>query len=82
MEKNSRDIICCLHKKIRTLKQSLKPLLMAAILGKLLTKNRQFQMLITFEPFIRFLQMKAQKSSYIELYLMVKKQQASPVIDF
>jgi hypothetical protein len=35
----------------------------AAILGKLLTKNRQFQMLITFEPFIRFLQMKAQKSS-------------------
>jgi hypothetical protein len=38
--------------KIRTLKQSLKPLLMAAILGKLLTKNRQFQMLITFEPFI------------------------------
>jgi hypothetical protein len=40
-------------------KQSLKPLLMAAILGKLLTKNRQFQMLITFEPFIRFLQMKA-----------------------
>jgi hypothetical protein len=27
--------------KIRTLKQSLKPLLMAAILGKLLTKNRQ-----------------------------------------
>jgi hypothetical protein len=26
--------------------------------------------------------MKAQKSSYIELYLMVKKQQASPVIDF
>jgi hypothetical protein len=32
-------------------------------LGKLLTKNRQFQMLITFEPFIRFLQMKAQKSS-------------------
>jgi hypothetical protein len=81
-KKQSRDIICCLHKKIRTLKQSLKPLLMAAILGKLLTKNRQFQMLITFEPFIRFLQMKAQKSSYIELYLMVKKQQASPVIDF
>jgi hypothetical protein len=37
--------------------------LMVAILGKLLTKNRQFQMLITFEPFIRFLQMKAQKSS-------------------
>jgi hypothetical protein len=33
----------------------LKPLLMAAILGKLLTKNRQFQMLITFEPFIQFL---------------------------
>jgi hypothetical protein len=55
---------------------------MVAILGKLLTKNRQFQMLITFETFIRFLQMKAQKSSYIELYLMVKKQQASPVIDF
>jgi hypothetical protein len=43
VEKNkSRDIICCLHKKIRTLKQSLKLLLMAAILGKLLTKNRQF----------------------------------------
>jgi hypothetical protein len=38
-------------------------IMMAAILGKLLTKNRQFQMLITFEPFIRFLQMKAQKSS-------------------
>ena len=35
---------------------------MAAILGKLLTKNRQFQMLITFEPFVRFLQMKAQHS--------------------
>jgi hypothetical protein len=32
--------------KIRTLKQSLKPLLMVAILGKLLTKNRQFQMLL------------------------------------
>jgi hypothetical protein len=80
MEKNkSRDIICCLHKKIRTLKQSLKPLLMAAILGKLLTKNRQFQMLITFEPFIRFLQMKAQKSSYIELYLMVKKRSTYPL---
>jgi hypothetical protein len=41
----------------------LKPLLMAAIFGKLSTKNRQFQMLITFEPFIRFLQMKAQSSS-------------------
>jgi hypothetical protein len=31
---------------------------MAAILGKLLTKNSQFQMLTTFEPFIRFLQKK------------------------
>jgi hypothetical protein len=34
---------------------------MVAILGKLLTKNRQFQMLITFEPFIRFLQLKVGK---------------------
>jgi hypothetical protein len=32
-------------------------------LGKLLTKNNQFQMLITFEPFIRFLQMNVQNSS-------------------
>jgi hypothetical protein len=42
MEKNkSRDIICCLHKKIRTLKQSLKPLLMAAILGKFNTLGQE-----------------------------------------
>ena len=63
MEKNKSRHYLLFAQKIRTLKQSLKPLLMVAILGKLLTKNRQFQMLITFEPFIRFLQMKAQKSS-------------------
>ena len=79
MEKNKVETLSAVCTKNQNSK---KPLLMVAILGKLLTKNRQVQMLITFEPFIRFLQMKAQKSSYIELYLMVQKQQASPVIDF
>jgi hypothetical protein len=59
MEKKKSRHYLLFAQKIRTLKQSL----MAAILGKLLTKNWQFQMLITFEPFIRFLQMKAQNSS-------------------
>ena len=59
MEKKKSRHYLLFAQKIRTLKQSL----MAAILGKLLTKNWQLQMLITFEPFIRFLQMKAQNSS-------------------
>ena len=64
-EKTKVETISAVYTKNQNskIKQSLKPLLMTAILGKLLTKNRQFQMLITFEPFIRFLQLKVQNPS-------------------
>ena len=39
-------------------------------------------MLINFEPFIQIFQTKVQNSSLIQLYIMVQKQQAAPVIDW
>jgi hypothetical protein len=47
-EKTKEETLSAVYTKNQNTKQSLKPLFMVAIFGKLLTKNRQFQMLITF----------------------------------